>query len=139
MLVSAFEVLEHAQPQDAISGGDGDFAIEAFLRFGDEAALVSVHDVAANGNAAPAVAPRDHRLAIADLDARHLRQRNGHAVAGVDRQLPDRLDRFPRLLVEPGHDVETPLAFVERAHRFAADGHVYQFHDILDADVIARA
>ena len=41
--------------------------------------------------------------------------------------------------VELGHDVEAPLAFVQRADRLAAQGRVDQPVDVVDADVVAGA
>src|SRR5262249_24694059 len=122
-----------------VAGRQLDLLLEPFGRFLDEAALVAADDVAADGHPPLAVAPGDQRLAVHHFNRGDLGQRDGDAVGGIDGQLTDGPGRAARALVDPGDDVEPPVAFVQRADRLAADSHVDQLGNVLDADVVTCA
>src|SRR5262249_47049844 len=131
------EVLKHAEPAHAIAIGHLYRFVEPFLGLRDKAALVAAGDVAAHSDAPPAILAGDECLTVNYSNGSHLGQRHRHTRAAVDRQIADGRWGFQEGTAELGHDIESPLALVERANRLTAQGDVDQPIDVLDLDVVA--
>src|SRR5664279_4163670 len=132
-----FQVLEHADPTNAITLRHGHFFGKAPLRLGDKASLVPANDIAADRDPAPATLAGDKCLTIAEIEVGHLIKRNRQAGLVIDRQPADGFGRAEKLAAKARNDVKPPLSFVKRADRLAAKRRVDQLIDVADVDVVA--